>query len=383
MVYETTRSILFYLNTRARSAGSIGSPQFTFPNNLVNLQPQNGELIRLTMQEASIEYTFYQTETFNNKFYVEERAEVGGVIESDDRIVEFEIGNYNLATFIVELTQKLNLNSQYYIYQVAFVPQVNGLRYIVTPKSGVTIPSTPPAIIFNFNREDVFQKSGVDIVESANEIMGFLDDTIIELSVQPNDTLECQSNVPISVSGGVQNLYVTIANSCDNLGNTRIANDFTTSNILGKIPVSGPPFSVLYFYDINSNFATIIQNKYLDNLSLQLVNERFTLIEPRKNWSLTCRIEVIRMRAENYTQSLLEELVDITKLKMARKEKNTKINEEKNQILDYTEQWLNPTLRNLDNDSDQDSKESKKSSAKQEKSQESSSTRQTPPQEES
>jgi hypothetical protein len=260
---------------------------------------------------------------------------------------------------------------------------VNGLRYIVTPKSGVTIPSTPPAIIFNFNREDVFQKSGVDIVESANEIMGFLDDTIVELTQQPDDTLECQSNVPISVSGGVQNLYVTIANSCDNLGNTRIANDFTTSNILGKIPVSGPPFSVLYFYDINSNFATIIQNKYLDNLSLQLVNERFTLIEPRKNWSLTCRIEVIRMRAENYTQSLLEELVDITKLKMARKEKNTKINEEKNQILDYTEQWLNPTLRNLDNDSDQDSKESKKSSAKQEKSQESSSTRQTPPQEES
>jgi len=335
------------------------------------------------MQEASIEYTFYQTETFNNKFYVEERAEVNGVIESDDRIIEFEIGNYNLATFIVELTQKLNLNSQYYIYQVTFVPQVNGLRYIVTPKSGVTIPPTPPAVIFNFNREDVFEKSDVDIVESANEIMGFLDDTIIELGVQPNDTLECQSNVPISVSGGVQNLYVTIANSCDNLGNTRIANDFTTSNILGKIPVSGPPFSVLYFYDINSNFATIIQNKYLDNLSLQLVNERFTLIEPRKNWSLTCRIEVIRMRAENYTQSLLEELVDITKLKMARKEKNTKINEEKNQILDYTEQWLNPTLRNLDNDSEQDSKESKKSSAKQEKSQESSSTRQTPPQEES
>ena len=72
MVFETVRSVLFYLDTRQRSGGTIGSPDFTFPNNLINVKPQNGEKLRLTMQEASIEYTFFQTELFNNSFVVRE-----------------------------------------------------------------------------------------------------------------------------------------------------------------------------------------------------------------------------------------------------------------------------------------------------------------------
>ena len=102
MVYETVKSILFYLDTRLRSGGTIGSPQFSFPNNLIGLQPQNGELIKLTMQEASIEYTFYQTENFNNKCLVVEFI-IGEDVEV--REITIEIGNYNLVTFIVETNE--------------------------------------------------------------------------------------------------------------------------------------------------------------------------------------------------------------------------------------------------------------------------------------
>ena len=124
------------------------------------------------------------------------------------------------------------------------------------------------------------------------------------------------------MSPGVENLYVTIANSCGNYGNANVQNVFSSSNILAKIPVATPPFSTLYFYDLNSNFSTIITNKYLDNLNIFLFNERFTQIEPRKNWTFTMKIDIIRPHTENKTTQLLKELLDITKLKFMKKNKD-------------------------------------------------------------
>jgi hypothetical protein len=152
--------------------------------------------------------------------------------------------------------------------------------------------------------------------------MGFEVDSIIEFINTGNNTLETQSTVPITMSPGVENLYVTISNSCGNYGNANISNVFSSSNILAKIPVATPPFSTLYFYDLNSNFSTIITNKYLDNLNIFLFNERFTQIEPRKNWTFTMKIDIIRPHTENKTTQLLKELLDITKLKFMKKNKD-------------------------------------------------------------
>jgi hypothetical protein len=314
MVYETVKSILFYLDTRLRSGGSIGAPQFSFPNNLIGLSPQNGELIKLTMQEASIEYTFYQTENFNNKFLV-----VESIVGTEEiREITIEIGNYNLVTFIVELTRVLNAGNLY-TYILTYIPNTNQIKYTAIPK----IPnSVAGSIIFNFNNNDVFDLVGFDIGESMNEIMGFEVDSIIDFTDSGNNTLETQSTVPITMSPGVENLYVTISNSCGNYGNANIQNVFSSSNILAKIPVATPPFSTLYFYDLNSNFSTIITNKYLDNLNILLFNERFTQIEPRKNWTFTMKIDIIRPHTENKTTQLLKELLDITKLKFMKKNKD-------------------------------------------------------------
>ncbi len=99
MVYEIRKSFLFYLDTRYRSGGTLSRPVFTFPNNLIVIED---EKIRLTLNEMSMEYTFYQTEQYNNKFLLIEN----GV----NRIIEIEIGNYNLVTFLNELTIKLNIS---------------------------------------------------------------------------------------------------------------------------------------------------------------------------------------------------------------------------------------------------------------------------------
>ena len=320
MVHETVRTVLFYLDTRVRSAGTIGQPRFTFPNNLINIKPQAGESIRLTMQEASIEYTFYQTEEFNNSFVAIEEVTGPNAPPPLVRIVSIPIGNYNLTTFVVQLTQSLNLNSLYR-YIVTYQPATNQLDYTATPLNNFGIGS----ITFNFNKEDTIALYGSNIQESLNEMMGFEVGAVIILQPNPTNTaLRCLSTTPITVSPGVQNLYVSITNSCSNFGNANIANDFSASNILAKIPVSNPPFSTLYFYDLNSNFSTIIANKYLDNLNMTLFNERFTVIEPRKNWTFTIKIDIIRGRAENETHQLTKELVDMTKMKMLNKDQRQK-----------------------------------------------------------
>tara|TARA_R110000787_G_scaffold28799_1_gene78456 strand:- start:4138 stop:5097 length:960 start_codon:yes stop_codon:yes gene_type:complete len=315
MVYETVKSILFYLDTRLRSGGTIGAPQFSFPNNLIGLNPQNGELIKLTMQEASIEYTFYQTENFNNKFLVSEF--VFGEPEEDREII-IEIGNYNLVTFIVELTRVLNAGDLY-TYILTYIPNTNQIKYTAIPKIAGT---TAENIIFNFNTDFVFDLLQFNIGESMNEIMGFEVNSVIEFTNTGNNTLETQSTVPITMSPGVENLYVTVANSCGNYGNANVQNVFSSSNILAKIPVATPPFSTLYFFDLNSNFSTIITNKYLDNLNIFLFNERFTQIQPRKNWTFTMKIDIIRPHTENKTTELLKELLNITKLKFMKKNKD-------------------------------------------------------------
>jgi len=326
MVYETTRSVLFYLNTQQRSGGSIGSPVFTFPNNLINLQPQAGESIRISLQEATINYTFYQTETYNNKFVVSETIEdANGDPQTFSRLVELKIGNYNLNTFILEITSKLNQNSLF-SYVITFEADTNTLVYRASPK-GNTIVS----VVFDYNSDSSYAKGIiVDLEESCNEIMGFEIGSINTFNVDGGGR-RLESNVPITMSPGVENLFVKVSNQCQNYGSDVLANTFSSSDILAKIPVASPPYSVLYFFDLNNNFSTVITNKYLDNLNIQLQNERFTPIEPRKDWTLTIKIDILQPRVESKMNEGIQELLQLTRLKFLKKsEKKSKDKEIKN-----------------------------------------------------
>jgi hypothetical protein len=250
-------------------------------------------------------YTFYQTEVYNNKFLLVEN----GI----NRIVEIAIGNYNIVTFLLELTNQLNAMAGLYTYVVSYIAQTNRLKYVATPKPLVPIVS----VVFNFNRILVFNLVSIDIVESLNEMMGF-DNTVVTLVLNvPGTAFVIESLVPITMSPGVENLYITINNSCENYSNTSTTNVFSSSNILGKVPIATPPFSKIFFYDINQNFSTVITNKYLDNLSFTLFNERFTEITPRKDYSFTILIEIVaNATTGTKTCQLLEEIVDLKKLEM-------------------------------------------------------------------
>jgi hypothetical protein len=305
MVYEIRKTYLFFLDTRYRSGGSLSRPIFTFPNNLIAI---GDEKIRLTLNEMSMEYTFYQTEQFNNKFLLIEN----GV----NRLIEIEIGNYNLVTFLTQLTIKLNDATSLYNYVISYIPNTNRLKYIATPKALIPLTS----ITFQFNRDAVFNALNIDIIESLNEMMGFLDEETINLSLTLSGSgFTCESTTPITMSPGVQNLYMVINNSCQNYANTSVDNTFSSSNILAKIPVSTPPFSTIFFFDINGNYSTIITNRYLDNLSFTLFNEQFTEITPRKNYSFTIRIDIVITSTNIDNKNTLNELLELKKMSFINK----------------------------------------------------------------
>jgi hypothetical protein len=304
-MFDIRRTFLFYLGTKYKSGGTLTSPIFNFPNNLIGVE--NDERIKLTLQEMTMPYTFYQTENYNNKFLLTEN----GI----NRLIEIEIGNYNIVTFIFELTNKLNTMAGLYTYIISYIAQTNRLNYIATPKAGVVVNS----ISFNFDAENVFNLLNIGLGETLNEMMGY-NNEIINLNLNIAGTaFLTESTIPITMSPGVENLYMTINNSCENYSNTQTNNIFTSSNILGKIPIATPPFSKIFFYDINQNFATVITNKYLDNLSFTLYNERFTEITPRKDYSFTIKIEIISTASTMTTNYILNQMLDLQKLKMISK----------------------------------------------------------------
>lgn len=313
MVYQVLRSQLFYLNTADRSPESgIGQPIFSFPNNLFNIEVT--QKIRVSFNECTIPYTFFQTENFNNRFALGESVIRNGVLIESSNLITLETGNYSIETLINALVQKLNDASDLYRYQLTYDDARNEINFVAFPIIG---SDTVNDVRFIFNRQLIIDTLDVDVEESAFELLGFPFGSVI-VFVQPDtgiNQLTTKSTIPINVSGAVDNLYVRIDNNCNNYSSNGI-NSYSYSNVLAKIPVAQPPFSTIFYYNIEDvgNFSTILSGNSLDSFNVKLENKRGTLISPRSDWSLTIRVEVIIDKNEIGMENSLEEMVKILKM---------------------------------------------------------------------
>lgn len=319
MVYQVLRSQLFYLNTADRSVqSSIGSPIFTFPNNLLNIEAS--QKIRVSFNEATIPYTFFQTESFNNKFALLETVQRGGNPVTTLQIIDLETGNYSIDSLINELIQKLNETSTLYRYQLTYDDSRNEIIYVAQPINGVN--DSADTVQFIFNREFILTSNlSIDIFEGAFELLGFPFDSIIDFTQNGNfNQLQTKSTIPINCSSAVDNLYIRIDNNCNNYASDGI-NRYSYSNILAKIPIAQPPYSTIFYYNIEDigNFSTIISGNTLDNFNIKLENKRGTSIQPRTDWTLTIRVEVIVDKSEISMEESLKEMTQILKMNFIKK----------------------------------------------------------------
>jgi hypothetical protein len=336
MVYQVLRSQLFYLDSADRSPESnIGSPVFSFPNNLLRIDAT--QKIRVCFNEATIPYTFFQTEEFNNKFGVGESVIRGGVVVESLKVISLDTGNYSIDTLINELIQKLNSESNLYRYQLTYDDSRNEIIYVAIPILATDIVDD---VRFIFNRPFILENLQIDIGESAFELLGFPFGSVI-VFVQPDsgiNQLTTKSSIPTNMSSAVDNLYIRIENNCNNFTSDGV-NRYSYSNTLAKIPIAQPPFSTIFFYNIDDNYSTVISGNTLDNFNIKLENKRGTLIVPRSDWSLTIRVEVIIDKNEIGMEASLNEMVKILKMNFIkendRQKPKTEINdkiEDKNNI---------------------------------------------------
>ena len=323
MVYQVLRSQLFYLDTVDRSPESgRGNPVFTFPNNLLNIEAT--QKIRISFNEATIPYSFFQTEDFNSQFALGESVIRGGVVVESLKVITLDTGNYSIDTLINELIRVLNSSSDLYRYQLTYDDSRNEIVYVALPILATDIVDD---VRFIFNRQFIIDTLGVDIQESAFELLGFPFGSII-VFVQPDsgiNQLTTKSTIPVNVSSAVDNLYVRIENNCNNYSSNGV-NRYSYSNILAKIPVAQPPFSTIYYYNIEDigNFSTVISGNVLDNFNVSLENKRGTSIVPRSDWTFTVRVEVIIDKNEIGMEASLAEMVKILKMNFIKDNGNKK-----------------------------------------------------------
>lgn len=337
MVIQTLRTYNFYLDTSDRSNGTIGTPSFLFPNNLFQLDKR--QKIKITLQEATIFYNFYQTEQTSNKFYLLEKVIINNQEIINNTIIALQEGNYNLATLVIELNEKLNTPTSLFNYQITLEESRNLFLFNAFPKQGTVL--SEDSIIFNFNRDDVLILSPdkIDIQESANRLLGFPDDSIISfISNTTNNSCSLLSEIPVDMSNSVANIYIKIDNNCSNFS-TQGVNVFSYSNTLAKIPVAQPPFSTIFYYNIEEkgNYHTIIDNSYLENLNIVLLNSRGTVIEPRTDWNFTVRVEIVIDKNEINMEKSLHEMLSIMKMQMIKKGSKSKNNSNNENIIENIE----------------------------------------------
>ena len=156
MVYQVLRSQLFYLDTADRSPSPLSSPIFSFPNNLLNID--KGQKIRISFNEMTVPYNFFQTETFNNRFALQESIIRGGVVISSLKIITLDTGNYSIDTLINELVEVLNTSSDLYRYQLSYDERRNEIIYVALP---ILASDVVDDVKFIFNRKFIDRKSVV------------------------------------------------------------------------------------------------------------------------------------------------------------------------------------------------------------------------------
>lgn len=168
---------------------------------------KEGDQLRLTLQEASIEYTFYQVEEYNNKFVVRETdASFAPPLDVNNKVVSIPIGNYSLTNLMAQLKLSLNTLPSFFTYEVEYVPQTNTLKFFAVAPN----PFDPlDQCEFIFDNALAHQLTGVTIAESMAELIGFEPGTIVPLlqaSPPLVQTWTCESPSPITMQAGVKNL---------------------------------------------------------------------------------------------------------------------------------------------------------------------------------
>ena len=214
-------SYQIYLNSKY--ADSISNNTYKFSLN--TLEIDEGHYIYLSVVHVSIPYSFYNVHANNNKLEY--------ILNGQFYIVNIPVSNYNVNQLITYLSSVMTN------FNITYSSITNKITFQHNTSNFTFLGSSTCYRILGFSDNKSYTSSSF-ILRSANCI-----------NLQTVNSIFLLSNL----------LTYNISSSIPN-----------SQNILCQIPVNNSPNSIIHFYNQN-NFRTNLFLKYLNDISLRLVDE--------------------------------------------------------------------------------------------------------------
>lgn len=213
----------------------------------------------LSVSNCQIPFTYYQTNSNNNKFQVREGAAV--------RTVEIPEGNYvDVEQLEAVLVSVLNVANSTTIYNVLFQPVTHRYKFTCT------------------DADSVFDFTGI---ESCHRLLGF---SKAEHAFVVVDSIQTLSSDEVSdMTGDIHSLLIKSNLVSDNVVNSSLgATDLT----LAKIPINCNPGSMILYDSGADTFKCLIQTNIFNYFELQLMDNNNNPVDLNgSHWEVTLQMD--------------------------------------------------------------------------------------------
>ena len=241
-------SIQIYINSRSADKfvdNNISNAQYILPN----INVPDGYQIYLSLQKASIPYSFYNINLNNNTLTV--------FYDNQVNVIPIPEGNYNINTLVTELKSSL-------------------------PNFVITYSSLTNKITFQYSSNFSFYASSTIL-----PILGFNENTQYNSSGFTLRSVHCCNLLNVKCINVVTNLTTYNINKAFS----------NVQSILASIPVNCQPYSIIQ-YENNNNFRSNIYTNNLSMLNIQLVNDSDgSLIDLNGvHYSMTIQLDIINFK---------------------------------------------------------------------------------------
>ena len=292
----------FYLNSKNRDTGNPENSNY-FLSRVISLIDSQKTHFQICIKSVEIPYSFNQINNNNNTIQYTANYITPGHTHSIISSFKIDNGNYNINTFLTDMTIQLvidlnlQLTTTFLNNQFSFIYNPSTCKtYFTTIISGLTIE-----ILLSYN---LF----------ISKMLGFTTSIII----QNNINSISQNKIEIAP---ITNLYIRSENMVVGKNNFEsIITKNISSDIITKIPVRTLPNS--YIYLVDGNTENFISNTELSIINLYLTdnqNENYLFNLEGLNWS--CHLEIKECIRGDYSLLHNNNITDPNKILLDKRDK--------------------------------------------------------------
>lgn len=288
-----TPSTIIYINSKNRISGSPWDFTINFNDNLI--KAPKGCYIRLTVQQVSINRSWYSIQSGYNTFQITDN--LGG-----NQTITIPIGYYNatdlrtqlqsqLTTWTITYDKKLN---KYTFTSPAFTGGIIWRKFVFTNNS--------ISDLFGFDQTETpqFTSASPSVVSSK------------PIKVNEDNCILVRTNLPRQKMSALDNL----------------SNIIVESDVLCSIPIQSAPFdNVVYNRNNGGDFTYNILTPTINGVRIYITNEQGTILQCPYEWWMALSVDYLPYEM-NDTKPVLESIRDMIKLFMLHTVKFDETNEE-------------------------------------------------------